>query len=126
MGSTQSTWGSSSSITQFKMKFALACVVLACLSNLELTAGQLEVTVTKSDFNRAVQDRFCCLIAQSRCTAQCAGQSCDAQCVGRCGIFGFITCGPYTCSGIASSTCTTTTTTTTTPTTPTTPSTPTT
>merc|ERR1711872_172537 len=107
---------SSCSACNISMKTFLVCAVIFCLSSLDMAAGQLEVTVTKSDFNRAVQDRFCCLIAQSQCTSQCAGQSCDAQCVGRCGIF-----GPFTCSSIASSTCTTTTVTT--PTTPTTPST---
>ena len=36
--------------------------------------SELQVTVTKADFNRATMDRFCCLIAQSQCTTQCAGQ----------------------------------------------------
>merc|ERR1712071_453052 len=96
----------------------VAIAVLFCVA--EVTQAQLEVTVQKSDFNRAVQDRFFCLIAQNMCRSQCASQDCAATCTGRCGLFGLFTCGPYTCSAIASSTCTTTTTTTPTTTTTTT------
>ena len=41
---------------------------------LSFAESELQVTVTKADFNRATMDRFCCLIAQSQCTTQCAGQ----------------------------------------------------
>merc|ERR1712035_153314 len=91
-------------ITTMKFIVALSCVALSSAES------ELLVTVTKADFNRATMDRFCCLIAQSQCTTQCAGQDCAATCTGRCGIFGLVTCGPYTCSGIAPNTCTTTTT----------------
>ena len=97
------------------MKFTSACLVLVCCLATTAFAADLEVTVSRSDLNRAANDRyFCCLIAQASCTSQCSGQSCTATCTGKCGLFGLITCGPYTCSAIASSTCTTTTTTTTT------------
>eukprot|EP00088_Acartia_fossae_P047855 TRINITY_DN51_c0_g1_i14.p2 TRINITY_DN51_c0_g1~~TRINITY_DN51_c0_g1_i14.p2 ORF type:complete len:101 (-),score=28.48 TRINITY_DN51_c0_g1_i14:111-413(-) len=85
-------------------------VLLVCICYLEVGNAQLEVTVKQEDYNRGALNRFCCFIAQSMCTSQCAGQSCTATCTGRCGFLGLFTCGPYTCSAIASSTCTTTTT----------------
>jgi len=100
------------------MKFTACLILLACLAATAFAAADLEVKVSRSDVNRAANDRyFCCLIAQTQCTTLCAGQSCDATCKGTCGLFNLITCGPYTCSAIAASTCTTTTTTPTTTTT---------
>eukprot|EP00088_Acartia_fossae_P047859 TRINITY_DN51_c0_g2_i1.p2 TRINITY_DN51_c0_g2~~TRINITY_DN51_c0_g2_i1.p2 ORF type:complete len:124 (-),score=45.27 TRINITY_DN51_c0_g2_i1:85-432(-) len=88
-------------------------VLLVAVCYLETASAQLEVTVKQEDYNRGALNRFCCFIAQSMCTSQCAGQDCAATCTGRCGFLGLFTCGPYTCSGIAANTCTTTTTTTT-------------
>lgn len=95
----------------------ISALLLVCIANLEVANGQLEVVVKQEDYNRGALNRFCCFIAQSQCTTQCAGQDCAATCTGRCGFLGLFTCGPYTCSGIAASTCTTTTTTTVAPTT---------
>merc|ERR1712083_1016848 len=52
------------------MKFIVALLALSCVA-LSSAESELQVTVTKADFNRATMDRFCCLIAQSRCTTQC-------------------------------------------------------
>merc|ERR1712137_1040272 len=75
------------------MKFIVALPALSCVA-LSSAESELQVTVTKADFNRATMDRFCCLIAQSQCTTQCAGQDCAATCTGRCGLFGLVTCDP--------------------------------
>merc|ERR1719394_88894 len=63
------------------------------------------------DLNRALAlpRNLCCLTtnAQSTCATQCSGRSCSATCTVRCGIL-MSTCGTYTCSAVAASTCTTT------------------
>merc|ERR1712198_314688 len=109
------------------MKFLIAsCLLVLAVAQVDLANGQLEVEVTGENVDRSALDRFfCCPQTQALCARQCAGQDCSKTCTGRCGIFGFRTCGPFSCSAIAASTCTTTTTTTTTtPTAPTTPTTP--
>merc|ERR1711983_45893 len=57
----------------------------------------------------ALPRSLCCLTlnAQSTCATQCSGKSCSASCTVRCGIL-MSTCGTYTCSAVAASTCTTT------------------
>merc|ERR1712126_309152 len=63
------------------------------------------------DLNRALAlpRSLCCLTinAQTTCATQCSGKSCSATCTVRCGIL-MSTCGTYTCSAVAASTCTTT------------------
>jgi len=89
------------------MKFIAACIALACVALSGAEESDLQVTVTRADLNRAAEDRsFCCPLAQLQCASQCAGQACTATCTGRCGFFGIVTCGPYTCSTIAATTCT--------------------
>merc|ERR1711862_914033 len=57
----------------------------------------------------ALPRSLCCLTinAQTTCATQCSGKSCSATCTVRCGIL-MSTCGTYTCSAVAASTCTTT------------------
>merc|ERR1712029_685697 len=57
----------------------------------------------------ALPRSLCCLTinAQTTCATQCSGKSCSANCTVRCGIL-MSTCGTYTCSAVAASTCTTT------------------
>ena len=65
------------------MKFIfLSALLFICLVDLEVASGQLEVVVKQEDYNRQALERVCCLITQSRCTTNCAGQSCTATCAG--------------------------------------------
>merc|ERR1711884_277251 len=86
-----------------------------------LVFGATLSKANENDFEVVVKDKsylersFCCLTtnAQSTCATNCANKDCAASCTVRCGIFMSV-CGTYTCSAVASSSCTTTTTTTTT------------
>merc|ERR1712156_160012 len=89
-----------------------------------LVFGATLIKAYENDFEVVVNDKsylersFCCLTtnAQLTCATNCANKDCAATCTVRCGIFMSV-CGTYTCSAVASSSCTTTTTTSTTTTT---------
>merc|ERR1712038_1950699 len=100
-------------VGQSNGKMKTICILLAL--------GATFITAHEHDFEVVVKNEsplarsFCCLTtnAQSTCATNCNNKDCSATCTVRCGIFMSV-CGTYTCSSVASASCTTTTTTTTT------------
>merc|ERR1712168_297191 len=103
--------GKSQSNNHLNMKFSSIFLLCLVLVNMCQAADILEDVdleeLALTDRSGALSDRtvLCQLFGQGRCVTACAGQLCTSTCQARCGIFRTVT---FTCSAIASSTCSTT------------------